>query len=169
VFTRRSLISPMLLFLATATLVAQAPAIDLKLGLWEQTILTKLGGLPPGIDTSKIPPAQLAQMMAALGEQPMTTRTCITKEDLADESFMLESQPDVKCKRTLTTNTRTSYAAEITCTGARTTKGVVSIQATSNEAFTGTMQMASTQDGKTTNVSMKLTGKYVGAACGNGK
>ena len=166
---RRSVISSTLLVLATATLVAQAPALDLKLGLWEQTILTKLDGLPPGIDTSKIPPAQLAQMMAALGEHPITTRACITKEDLADETFMLQAQPDVKCKRTLSTNTKTSYAAEIACTGARTTKGVVNIQTTSSEAFTGTVQMASTQDGKTTNVSMKLTGKYVGAACGNVK
>src|SRR6187402_1469497 len=107
----RSVISSTLLVLATTTLVAQAPALDLKLGLWEQTFLTKLDGLPPGIDTSKIPPAQLAQMMAALGEQPITSRACITKEVLADESFMLDKQPDMKCKRTITTNTRTSYTA----------------------------------------------------------
>src|SRR6187402_3592576 len=115
----RSVISSTLLVLATTTLVAQAPALDLKLGLWEQTILTKLDGLPPGIDTSKIPPEQLKQMMAALGEHPIITRACITKEDLADETFMLQAQPDVKCKRTLSTNTKTSYAAQIDCTGAR--------------------------------------------------
>ncbi len=136
----------------TAVLAAQTPALDLKLGLWEQTTIMKMEGMPAG-----------------MGAQPMTERTCLTKEDLSNDSFMMQDQGDMKCKRTITANTRTTFAADIACTGPREVKGKLSVSATSSEAFTATMTMASSQGGRAVNMTMTTTGKFVGAACGNVK
>src|SRR4051794_38289473 len=44
-----------------ATVVAQAPALDVKYGLWEMSNVTNLGGQMPQIDTSRMTPEQKAK------------------------------------------------------------------------------------------------------------
>lgn len=155
-----------------AVLTAQAPALDIKLGLWEQTIVIKMDGIP-GIDTSKMTPAQIAQMQAmmksSMASQTVTTKTCMTKEILSSDKFMLDDQPGLKCSRAVTKNTRTAYAATITCTGERPMTGQITIDASSSSAYTGTMQTATTARGSTSKTDMSMTGKWLSAACGDVK
>jgi len=169
----RSATSAALLVVLSAVLVAQAPALDVRLGLWENTIAMTMEGLPPGIDTSKMTPAQIAQMSAGMNAamgKPIIQKTCMTKENLASDAFMLSEQPGMKCTRVIKTNTRASYVADVTCTGAQQMKGTVSIESTGGgTAFKGTGKMATTMNGQTTNMSMAMTGKYLGAACGDVK
>ena len=151
-----------------AVLVAQAPVLDIKLGLWENSVTMNMGGLPPGIDTSKMTPEQKAQMgaaTAAMSGQPITTKTCLKKEDFQSDSFMANQPPGMKCKNTIVTNTRTEYVADVACTGAQTMTGRVSIQAASNAAFKGTVQMTSTGQGAM-KMSMAMSGKWLSADCG---
>ena len=61
----RALLSSVVLVGLSAVLVAQTPALDVKLGLWENTIVTNMGG-PPPIDTSKMSPEQPAKMAEAM-------------------------------------------------------------------------------------------------------
>jgi hypothetical protein len=155
------------------TLVAQTPALDLKLGLWENTIVTNIGGAPP-IDTSKMSPEQAAKMTAAkkgmAGERTMTDKSCLKKEDLAKDSFMLPNESGMTCTRTITTNTKSSFVANVSCTGQREMKGQVSIESMSDgTAFNGSMKMATTTQGRTMDVNMKMSGKYLGADCGTVK
>src|SRR5262245_15708355 len=106
---KRALLSSVVLAGLGAVLVAQAPALDVKFGLWENTIVMNMGGAPP-VDTSKMTPEQAAQMaaaMKAMGERTVTDKTCVTKEDLANESFMLPQTGGMTCTRKITTNTKT--------------------------------------------------------------
>ena len=127
----RTLLSSVALIGLSAVLVAQAPALDVKLGLWENTIVTNMGGAPP-VDTSKMTPEQAAKIAAAMkglmGERTMTDKTCVKKEDLAKDSFMLPHESGMTCTRTITTNTRSAYVADVTCTGEREMKGQISIE-----------------------------------------
>jgi hypothetical protein len=151
------------------TLVAQTPALDLKLGLWENTIVTNIGGAPP-IDTSKMSPKMTAAMKGMAGERTMTDKSCLKKEDLAKDSFMLPNESGMTCTRTITTNTKSSFVANVSCTGQREMKGQVSIESMSDgTAFNGSMKMAATTQGRTMDVNMKMSGKYLGADCGTVK
>jgi hypothetical protein len=169
----RALLSSVVLAGLSAVLVAQAPALDVKYGLWENTIVTNIGGVPP-IDTSKMTPEQAAQVAAAMkgamGAKTITDKSCVTKEKLADDTFMMPAQSGMTCKRTVITNSKTSYVADVRCTGDRDMTGKINIQTTAGgSAFTGSMDMAATTQGKTMNVNMKMSGKYLGADCGTVK
>jgi Protein of unknown function (DUF3617) len=169
----RTLLSSVALIGLSAVLAAQAPALDVKLGLWENTIVTNLGGAPP-VDTSKMTAEQAAKIAAArkglMGERTTTDKSCVKKEDLAKDSFMLPNESGMTCTRAIATNTRTAYVADVTCTGEREMKGQISIETSAGgTAFTGSMKMATTAQGRTMNVAMKMSGKYLGADCGTVK
>ena len=174
-FVQRAATSSIVALAVTAVLVAQAPALDVKLGLWENTIVVKMDGpaVPP-MDTSKLPPeqaAKIAEMMKGmLGDRTVTEKTCLTKEDLANESFMLPQDGRTNCKRTITTNTSSRFAADIHCTGANETKGQIDVQSLAGgSAFKGTMKMATMSQGRSMNMNMAMTGKYLGPDCGSVK
>jgi hypothetical protein len=157
----------------SAVLTAQAPALDIKFGLWENTIVTNMGGAPP-IDTSKMTPEQAAKVAAAMqgmmGDRTMTQQSCVKKEDLEKDSFMLPQEKSLSCKRTITTNTRSAFAAEITCTGEREMKGQINIESLAGgTAFKGAMKMVTTAQGRSMNVNMTMAGKYLSADCGTVK
>jgi len=156
-----------------AGLVAQTPVLDIKMGLWEVTTTTTIGGLTSTLDTSKMPPAQAAQMEAALksatAPRTETSQTCMTKEKFEKDGFLMEPTPGVTCKTTPSTNTKTAYAAKVECTGARAMSGEVQVATDSSSAFKAAMKMASAEGGRTINVDIAMTGKWIGAACGNVK
>lgn len=170
---RRALISSFAIVGLGVILVAQAPVLDLKLGLWENTIVTNIGGAPP-VDTSKMSPEQAAKIAEAMkglaGDRTMTEKTCVKKEDLENESFMLPHDAKTTCTRTVGTNTRASFVADVTCTGDRPMKGQVNIQSLAGgTAFKGAVKMETSARGSTMNVAMTLTGKYLGPDCGSVK
>ena len=170
---RRALIWSFAIVGLGVILVAQAPVLDLKLGLWENTIVTNIGGAPP-VDTSKMSPEQAAKIAEAMkglaGDRTMTEKSCIKKEDLENESFMLPHDAKTTCTRTVGTNTRASFVADVTCTGDRPMKGQVNIQSLAGgAAFKGAVKMETSAGGRTTNLAMTMTGKYLGPDCGSVK
>jgi len=172
----RAITSSALVVCVTAVLLAQAPVLDVKLGLWESTIVTNMGGAgaPPPIDTSKMTPEQAAKMAelmkGLMGDQTMVQKNCLTKEELAKDSFMLPQDSKMTCTRTITTNTRSAFAANIDCTGQRAMKGQINVESLEGgAAYKGTMKMASTFNGRSMNMTMRMTGKYLGPECGDVK
>ena len=170
----RTFLSSVALIGLSAVLAAQAPALNVKLGLWENTIVTNMGGGAPPMDTSKMPPEQAARiaeaMKSLMADRTITEKTCLKKEDLAKDSFMLSDHSGATCTRQITTNTSTAYVADVSCTGERAMKGQVTIETTAGGTlFTGAMKMAATAQGRTVNVAMKMSGKYLGADCGTVK
>jgi len=171
----RTLSSSILVVGITAVLAAQAPVLDVKLGLWENTIVTNIGGMAmPQMDTSKMPPEQAAKMAEAMkamtGGRTVTEKNCLTKEDLANESFMMPKDNKMTCTRTVTTNTKAVFAADVNCTGERTVKGQINVESLSGgNAFKGAMKMATTSGTQTINLNMAMSGKYLGPDCGDVK
>ena len=70
-----------------AFLVAQTPIrpmLDLRMGLWEVTSTTDMGGVP-GVDMSKMTPqrqAQIAATMKGALAKPTVVKSCMTHHDL---------------------------------------------------------------------------------------
>ena len=174
-FAARTISSSILVVGVTAVLVAQAPVLDVKLGLWENTMVTSIGGMAmPQMDTSKLPPEQAAKMAEAMkamaGGQTVTEKHCLTKEDLANDSFMMPKDNKMTCTRTVTTNTKGVFAADVNCTGERTVKGQINVESLSGgNAFKGAMKMATTSGAQTINVNITMSGKYLGPDCGDVK
>ena len=169
----RALVASLIAVGFSSVLVAQPPALDLKLGLWEHTVITSVAGMPP-VDTSKMTPEQAARAAEAMKEmgngKSVTTKTCLTKEDLAKDSFMMPNSANMTCTRNVTSNTKSQFAADITCTGQQSMKGRIEIDASAGgSAFTGTMKMDSTTPGRPSGVSIKMSGKYLSADCGAAK
>jgi hypothetical protein len=167
----RTLLSSLAVVGLGSVLVAQAPALYIKLGLWENTVVTSIGGMAP-IDTSKMSPeqaAKVAEMAKGIaGDRTNTEKSCIKREDLTKEGFMMPNNPNMTCRRTLITNTSSVYAADVACTGQQEMKGQVRVESQSGgSAFTGTMKMTAAGRGQAMNVSIKMSGKYLGADCGS--
>jgi hypothetical protein len=173
-FPTRTIASSILIVGVAAVAFAQAPALDVKLGLWENTVVTNTGMAMPPVDTSKMPPEQAAKIAEAMkgmmADRTMVEKNCLTKEDLAKDSFMMPADSSHTCTRTVTTNTRTTFAATIDCTGERGMKGQINVESLAGgAAYKSTMKMTSTGRGRTMNMTMSMTVKYLGPACGDVK
>jgi hypothetical protein len=146
--------------------IAQAPALDVKMGLWEISSTTSLGGQLPDLDLSKVPPAQRAQMEAALkaATGAHVTNTCMTREKFNKSNFMGDDDPG--CKQTISTNTRTSLDASFVC---KDRTGQMHIDASSPTSFTGSVKGTNTEKGKTMTMNMTMIGKWLSADCGKVK
>jgi hypothetical protein len=170
----RAISSFALVVCVTAVLLAQAPALDIKYGLWENTVVTDMGGAMAQMDTSKMSPeqaAKFAEVMKGMSNRAVVEKTCLTKEELSKDSFMMPQDTKTSCTRTITTNTRLAFAANIDCTGERTMKGQINVESLEGgNAYKGTMKMTSAgRTGRSMNMTMTMTGKYLGPACGNVK
>ena len=172
---RRATTSALFLVGLATVVVAQAPVLDVKLGLWENTIVTNIGGMTmPQMDTSKLPPEQAARMAEAMkamgGGRTVVEKHCLTKEDLSRDSFMLPQDGKLTCKRTVTTNTAARFAADIECTGSSEMKGQIDVESSAGgTVIKNTMHMAVTGRGRSMNMTMIMTGKYLGPECGTVK
>jgi hypothetical protein len=157
----------------SAIAVAQTPALDVKMGLWEITSTSDIGGQMPAIDTSKMTPAQKARMEAAMkgltGAHSAVTKSCMTKEKFNRSNFMTDDDSGTTCQQTISTNTRTSLDANVVCTGKQTRTSQMHIDASSPTSFTASVKSVDTKQGRTMTVDMTMTGKWLGADCGTVK
>lgn len=154
-----------------AVLVAQAPALDVKMGLWEITSTTDMGGQMPGMDTSKMTPEQRAQvetMMKSMTAHPTVAKICITKEKFDRSSFMTE-QPGSSCSQNIATNTSSTLDATVSCNGARGITGQLHFEALSSTSIKGNVTFSNAEQGKTMNMKSAITGQWLGADCGTTK
>ena len=156
-----------------AAAAAQAPALDVRMGLWEITSTTEMGGQMPQVDTSKMPPEQRARMEEAMkgmmGAHTTVNKSCMTREKFEKESFMNSERPGLTCTQKIVTNTRTAMESIISCTGQQTMSAQMRIDALSPTSVKGTIKSASTMRGGAVNVNIALTGKWLGPDCGEVK
>ena len=157
--------------LAAAAAYAQAPALKINLGAWEVTTAVDLGGQLPGIDTSKMTPEQKARAEALAqsrpSQSPRVTKTCITKENFQRGAILSNDDPNMKCTQTFASNTPTLLDTTRTCTGddgvSRTTR--TRMEAASSTGLKAAVTNTSIRNGRTINVNVVLTGKWLGADC----
>lgn len=155
-----------------AAVLAQGPApkVNIKMGLWELTTVMQMSGDAPMPDMSKMTPEQQAQMKAAMGSMmaPRTTtnQTCMTKEKFEKGQF--DESKD--CTHTITTNTASVLEMAVTCKQDQgVSKGTMHMEAPTSSTMKGTFTGAATMQGKTMKMNGTMTGKWLGADCGNVK
>jgi hypothetical protein len=153
----------------SAVALAQAPVLDVKMGLWEITSTTTAGGEIPTVDTSKMTPEQKARMEAVMKAMMgvHTAKTCITREKFNKSNFMTNDQST--CKQTVGTNTRASLDATLVCTGEHARTEQMHVDALSSTSVEASIKVAGTERGQTMTASVTMTGKWLGADCGNVK
>jgi hypothetical protein len=151
--------------------MAQAPALNVRMGLWEVSSTVKMTGEMPGMDTSNMTPEQKAAMAAAMQNmmaRPTITKTCMTKAKFDQKEFLAD-MPGDQCKQVLTTNTATVLDAKVTCTGSRPMTATAHFEAQSPATFTGSVKSTTTDSGKSMDVDMTMAGKWLSADCGDVK
>ena len=155
----------------TAVLAAQAPNLDVRMGLWETTATTTMNNMMAGVDTSKMNDQQKAQieaMMKNMQGKPMVTKSCMTKEKFEKQNFM-QQRPNSDCKQTITTNTRTAMDSTVVCTTPEAMTAQAHIEAASPTSFKGTVHSKASARGREIEVTLDLSGKWLGADCGDVK
>jgi len=148
---------------------ARADSLDLKLGLWETTFTTNVGGmLVSDAQLQQMPPAQRERMEAMMkkqqadGPKTRTTTTCLTEEKLGRAFEKEESDGEKDCKRTVHVATPSKQDITIECTGKRPQKKEWRLEATSRESAKGNVKVVS----ESGSVTMSFTAKWVAPECG---
>jgi hypothetical protein len=173
---RRFAASLVLALLATDA-YAQAPAIDVKIGLWELTATTNIDMHMPAVDTSKMTPAVGALAEAMTGSHSSVNKACVTKDRLATSVFGIVEDYGMTCKQTLTTNARTTVEGTAICAGDRSMTGILyrsmtgifHIDAPSSTSMNGRITMSNIEPGSGTTVVIVIDGTFLAADCGNVK
>jgi hypothetical protein len=146
---------------------------DVKPGLWETTSSGTMTGAPqiPDEVLQKLPPERreqaLAAMQAAAGK-PMTRKTCLTEEKVA-QGFNLRN--GANCQQHVISNT----ASELNVTGScsspdgSTDSYKAHFVRVSREEVTGNISVVMSRGGHSMNVEREFKGKWLAASCGDVK
>jgi hypothetical protein len=159
------------------THAADAPQLNVKLGLWEIATHPQVNGNLPITDEqlAKLPPDQRAKFEAAMqaalarGAQPRLFKECMTAEKRS-RGFEAGSDPSGKCQVTLVTNTASEFESHRECLsddGKQSTS--VHFRVVSSDHVAGTVNALISHGGKTMTVNSTMEGKWLGADCGSVK
>jgi hypothetical protein len=156
------------LVLTALPLASRAATMDIKTGAWEITERTAMSGMPiPKEAMAGMSPAQRAKIEASMRAQagqgkPHTSRSCVTRQDLDRGELMRSEEPN--CKRKVITQNARHLEIEEVCTGPEPSKSHFKFDATSNERYTGSIDMMR-GDGK---VHIDTSGRWLSATCTKG-
>lgn len=157
------------LVLAASPLVSHAATMDIRTGAWEVTQSTAMAGvLIPKDAMAGMPPAQRAKIEAAMRERAGKVKTtvlhtCVTQEDL-DRSELLRNE-NANCKRKIITQDARHLEIEETCTAPEPRTSHFRFDATSAEAYTGSIDVLQGEGGR---VHVDMSGRWTGATCKKG-
>lgn len=157
-----------------------ADVLDVKPGLWEQTMTMEMTGGPamPQMtpeQLAQLPPAVRARMEGMMGApQTITTKVCHTKESLADAEAYGRQQNSCTSKVTTMSATKVEYHTD--CTGRFTGSGDFVVERVDPEhtRTTGVLKGVSSagkkgDSGQPISQKMTITGKWLSADCGDVK
>ena len=160
-----------------------AAAQKMAPGLWEVSMQMP-GGPDMGAamaqmseQLAKMPPEQRKQMEAMLaqqgvapkpaaGGQPGATRICISKE-MAERGDVPD--PDGRCRQDSLEKRGNKVNFKFTCSGDPPSSGTGEYVFSGDKAYTGRMLVNTVRAGKPQSLEMQLTGRFVGADCGEVK
>ncbi len=151
--------------------------LNVKLGLWENTVTHSMTGMPA---MPAIPPDALAKMTpeararveammnksGAGGPATNVSKSCITQEKLDKLSAFDISQQG--CTRTVISSTGSRLEMKIHCEQKQATSdGTVVVEATSPDSTKGTMHMVTNAAGRNMNMDFTFSSRYLGPSCGD--
>jgi hypothetical protein len=149
-------------------------------GLWEHTFRMK----SPGGEMEKaqaqmqaqldaMPPEQRKQMDAmmksrgvTMGAQGTTAKFCLTKEQAAKPP---EARMTGDCKPADIKRSGNTMSYKFACTTPQQVNGEGQLTYVSDKAYTGTANVTTQAQGQARQMTMEMTGKWLGADCGDVK
>jgi len=151
--------------------------LNIKPGLWEQTVNTTIAGEMP-ISTemlNRLTPEQRARMEermkanSAAHTHTTTDKHCVSKEDLEKNKF-LNLDRGKECVPTITSSTSTSAKGRLSCEseGMKMT-GALEVLTPDPEHINGSWHATTNGSGHTMNVDSTFTSKWIGSSCGGVK
>jgi hypothetical protein len=161
---------------AALTLVALTAAgadkLNVKVGLWEITSISRFSGMPPLPKEvlDKMTPQQRADMeakikaAAAEEPEPEVSSECITQEDL-EKPF--NSANAEECKQTIVRTTRTTQEIRLVCTGKTKGSGTFRVTSPTPETMTGDLDLKVGEGANVMSITSKIKGRWLGADCGD--
>jgi hypothetical protein len=159
-------------------LIAAATAADLlrpniKLGLWEITASPQ-GGMPTADEMlARLPPEQRAAMAAAMqahagmAAQPRAYKECMTPEKVA-RGFKAAEDTDTTCQRNVISSSASEMRIHMDCTKPQGNIATdMHFQMTGGDRMSGTLDIVRTMGGHSMKINIVMSGKWLGADCGN--
>jgi hypothetical protein len=149
--------------------------LDVKLGLWEVTTVSKMSGMPaiPPEVLAKMTPQQRAAFEQAMGTgpnagKPAVRKHCLTKEKLDKQNMF--SDDSKSCTHTVVTSTSSKLELRLECSekGGKST-GTFRVEAINSEMVKGSAQMVANSEGKNMNIDSNFTSRWISADCGTVK
>jgi hypothetical protein len=163
-----------LICVAVALPLLAAEKLDARIGQWETTATTSMGGAPmsslaalPPAAFLELTPAQRAQMEQAMNMMSgkpvtVTTKACVTEKDLAEGAFQAQFQQDMKCTYTTVSSTPKRQEATFKCTSPNgPADGKLVVDVVDATHVKGTMQIKAMQ----VSMDSKFDSKWLGASC----
>jgi hypothetical protein len=141
---RRMILLAAVLLSATVLLAATVEPLNVKPGLWQVTMTSRISGLrAPTVNTYK---------------------SCVKKEDLDKYPF---TDPKAKCTWTVQSSTGSKMEATGTCVpeGMGKVDFSMNLEALDSENVKGTGQLTANAPGGVMNGNYSATAKWVGATC----
>lgn len=158
--------------LLVALSAAGAEKLNVKLGLWEMTSISRFSGMPPLPKEvmDKMTPQQRAEMAAKIKAaseeepEPEVSSECITQEDL-DKPFASANAEE--CTQTVVRTTRNTQEIRLVCTGKTKGSGVFRVTTPTPETMTGDLDLKVGEGSEVMTITAKLKGRWLGADCGD--
>lgn len=150
---------------ALAALIVPALASHGKVGLWNVTITTNMGGAAMP-DLSHLPPEALAAMRAhgvTMNGNTMSVQHCMTQEEVNADRPNMGNMKTCQMSNVVSSNSR--FSADVVCTGNMAGKGHVDFTFDSADHYTGKTTLVGTMEGHPVNTSTAMEGRWVSADC----
>ncbi|MFY9646341.1 MAG: DUF3617 domain-containing protein [Terriglobales bacterium] len=154
-----------------------AAQLNVKEGLWEQTVTHSMSGMPSGAANispdmlAKLPPDQRAKVEAMMSGRPTTDvhKQCVTKEKLQKNAAFGDNRGD--CTRTVISSNGRHLEAKFHCQEKDAkSDGNIVIDALGSDNVKGSVHIVTTSE-QAHNMTMDFTftSKYLGPSCGDVK
>jgi len=183
---RTKLISCLIVLWPLALFAADKPTmLNVKEGLWEVTVTHPSTGMPgmPEDALAKLPPDQRARIEEMMKQKGVTmsgnttvVKSCVTREKIEKGmAFAAENaaKKENNCTHTTVSSSTTHFETKYHCDetgkdGKKTTiDGTTTVDVVNGDSTKGVSHIVSNSDGRTMNMDMTFTSKYLGPSCGD--
>jgi hypothetical protein len=148
--------------------------LNIKEGLWEMTVTHSMSGMPaiPPETLAKMPPEQRARVEAAMKGAPTADvhKECVTKEKLEKQMAFDENHKDKDddCIRTIVNATGSKLEMKFHCEKS-SSDGTLLLEAVTSDRVKGSMHIIANSHGRSMNMDLTFSSRYLGPACGDVK
>ena len=158
-----------------ASLADDVTPLNVKPGLWEDTVTTQAGGMMGAIPDdvlAKMPPERREQLEKAMkgAMAPHTMKACVTPDQIKN-GRLYQDRSNNACKQTITSSSSDSITFHIECNSGRSqTVADGHFQAIDSGTVKGEITGTTTMpDGRTIPSKTTFSGKWLSSDCGNVK